>query len=285
MIKELHAPYMIILRGLEMFRLITDGELKYYTATEFEKTGLVRHCFTTRCGGVSQGDFASMNIRINCDDSRENILENYRIICSAIGTDYKNAVLSHQVHEDNIEIVGKKDCGNGLLIPQKFESCDALITADACVPLFVFGADCVPVCFLDTERRVIAAAHSGWKGTVAEICAKTVLKMTAEFGTNANDLRVAIGPSIGVCHFEVGDDVAEIFKEKFGGSVLEKHEKYHVNMQEAIKIQLCKIGVPEKNIVNSGICTYCNNDLFFSHRRTGARRGVGAAVIELKDGM
>lgn len=267
-----------------MFRLNTNGNLQYYTADEFEKTGMVRHCFSTRKGGVSKNEFESLNLRMNCGDSRENIIQNYRIICDEIGVDYRKLVLSKQVHSDEIHTVGKEDCGNGITKPQKFESCDALITAEPGVPLAVFGADCVPLYFLDTENRVIALAHSGWKGTVLEIGAKVVHTMGKRFNTKPENVIAAIGPSIGVCHFEVGDEVADIFRDKFGGGVLEKHEKYHVNMQKAIKIQLENSGVAEKNIIESGVCTYCNSELLFSHRKTAGKRGVMAAIMEIKEG-
>lgn len=265
-----------------MFRLKTDGTLKYYTVDEFEKTGLIKHCFTTRCGGVSTIEYSSMNLRMNSGDSRENVLKNYAIICNEIGVDSEKLVLSHQVHEDKIIKVSESDCGNGIIKPQKFASADALITAQPGVPLAVFGADCVPVVLLDTENAAIGLAHSGWRGTAACIAAKTVQKMIDEFNSDPKKIIAAIGPSIRVCHFEVGDEIADIFREKFGEDVLEKHEKYHVNMQKAIKLQLAEQGVPGENIIDSELCTFCNDDLFYSHRKTGNRRGVMAAIAEIR---
>lgn len=266
-----------------MFNLKTSGKLQYYTIDEFEKTGLVKHCFSTRNGGVSENEFKSMNLRINSEDKRENILQNYKIICDEIGINFENLVFSNQVHDDKIYIVGKADCGNGIIKEQKFESADALMTAEPGVPLAVFGADCVPIYFLDTKNRVIALAHSGWKGTVLRIGEKTVRKMNSEFDSKPEDILIGVGPSIKVCHFEVGDEIADIFRTEFGDAVLEKYEKYHVNLQEAIKIQLKNAGIPDKNIIDSGICTYCHGDLFFSHRKTGGKRGVMAALMEIKN--
>lgn len=265
-----------------MFSLKTNGDLQYYTIDEFEETGLVRHCFTTRNGGVSENEYRSLNLRMNCDDKKENILKNYKIICDEINVNFEDLVFSKQVHSDTIYVAGKTDRGNGITKPQKLDDADALITAECGVPLAVFSADCVPLYFLDTENRVIALAHSGWKGTVARIGEKTVRKMINEFSSKPENILTAIGPSIGVCHFEVGDEVAEIFRDEFGDSVLEKYEKYHVNMQKAIELQFKKCGIPDKNIVNADICTYCNSDLLFSHRKTNGRRGVMAAIMELK---
>lgn len=265
-----------------MFRLKENGQLKYYTVDEFEKTGLVKHCFTTRCGGVSENEYKSLNLRMHCDDKKENIYENYRIICDEIDVNFENLVFSNQVHCDTIYTVGKADMGNGITKPQKFDGADGLITNEPSVPLIVFGADCVPVFFLDVKKSVIALVHSGWKGTVLEIAGKCVEKMSAEFGTNPCDVLVAIGPSIGVCHFEVGDEVADVFREKFGEKVLEKYEKYHVNMQKAIRLQLEERGILRENIIDSGICTYCNSELLFSHRKTNGKRGVMGAIMELR---
>ena len=106
--------------------------------------------------------------------------------------------------------------------------------------------------------------------------------MIEEYSCCAEDILVGIGPSIGVCHFEVGDEVADVFRENFGDSVLEMHEKWHVNMQKAIRIQLLEKEIRNENIIDSDICTYCNSDLFFSHRRTGDKRGVMAGIMELK---
>ncbi len=265
-----------------MFRLKTNGDLQYYTIDEFERTDMVRHCFTTKRGGVSKNEYESLNLRMNCGDSMENIITNYRIICEEIGINYKNLVFSKQTHDDIIYTVGHGECGNGITLPQKFESADALITAERDVPLAVFAADCVPLYFLDTKNRVIALAHSGWRGTILRIGEKTVRKMIDEYNSKPQDILAAIGPSIGVCHFEVGDEVAEKFAAEFGSEVTEKYEKYHVNMQKAIELQLLSCGIYEKNIINSGICTYCESDLLFSHRETNGRRGVMAALMELK---
>ena len=265
-----------------MFTLETHGDLKYFKIDEFENTGLVRHCFSTRCGGVSKNEFSSMNLRINCDDKRENILKNYEIICNRIGVNFENLVFSNQVHCDTILSVGKNDMGNGIIKPQKWDGVDGLITNEPGVPLAVFAADCVPVFFLDPKKKVIALVHSGWKGTVLKISAKCVQKMVSEYLCDPADILIGIGPSIGVCHFEVGDEVADVFRDTFGEVVLEKQEKWHVNMQKAIELQLLEQGILEKNITQAGICTYCNHELLFSHRKTLGKRGVMAGIMELK---
>ncbi len=265
-----------------MFRLQRTGKVEYYTIDSFSDTGLVKHCFSTRRGGVSGGVYESMNLRQHCDDSKENIEKNFEILCSAIGIDKEDLVLSKQVHEDKIMNVGRGDRGNGIWKENKFKSADGLITDEPGVALVTFYADCVPLYFLDPKKKVIASVHSGWKGTVKRIGQKTVEKFAADYKSNPEDIIAAIGPSIQVCHFEVGRDVAEIFEKNFKSQVVEERgEKVFVNLQKAVAEQLLESGIRSENITDSKICTYCNWEMLFSHRKTGGRRGNLAAVSEL----
>jgi len=260
-----------------MFRLQKNGDIWYYTIDAFEKTGLVRHCFSTRRGGVSSNEFESMNLRFHCADPAENVQENFRRICGAVGIDSEKLVFSSQVHEDKIYIAKSGDCGNGIISPNPLESADGLMTAERGVPLVTFYADCVPLYFLDPVKKVIALSHSGWKGTVKRIGAKTVAKMTEAYGSNPADILAAVE-----CHFEVGQAVADIFREEFGEEVIRDYDaRPHVSLQKAVKKQLLAAGVPEKNITVADICTYCHHDLLFSHRQTGGKRGSLAALMEL----
>lgn len=264
-----------------MFRLIQKNGVDFYIIDEFEKTGVVKHCFSTKKGGVSSGIYESMNLRIHSEDSKDNIKENFGRLFNAVGMDLSKSVFSDQIHNDRIYDVTEKDCGKGLMKESDISDADGLITNVPGIPLVTFFADCVPLFFLDPIKKVAAVSHSGWKGTVKRIGMKTVMKMINEYGCKAENIITAIGPSIQVCHFEVGDDVAEIFKNEFGDNVLEKHGKYHVNMHKAIIKQFEECGIVPQNIINSDICTYCNSDSLFSHRKTNGRRGNMAAVIQL----
>ncbi len=264
-----------------MFNLIENNGLKYYKIDAFLKTGLVRHCFTTRMGGVSSGEFSSMNLRMNCDDDKNNIKKNFLIICDEIGVNFENLVFSNQVHGDIIYDVEQKDKGNGITKPNRLKSADGLITSESGIPLVTFYADCVPLFFLDPEKKVIALSHSGWRGTVKNIAAKTVNKMVRDYSSKPSDILAAIGPSIGECHFEVSDEVAEIFEDTEGGVTKKVNDKYYVNLQKTIENQLISSGIEEKNLTVANICTYCNSDLLFSHRKTNGKRGSLAAIMEL----
>lgn len=265
-----------------MFKLNRKNGVAYYTISSFEETGLVRHGFSTRVGGVSEGCYSSMNLRFHCDDTRENVLENYKIMAKTLGMDYEKLVLSKQVHEDIVHTVTDDDIGNGITTENKFDSADALITDKAGVGLVTLFADCVPLFFLDKRQKVIALAHSGWKGTVLRIGQKTIEKMKNDYESKAEDILTAIGPAIQECHFEVGDDVAEIFIREFGVDTAVRYgDKYHVNMPKAIEKQFKESGILPQNIDNCGICTYCESDLLFSHRKTNGKRGNLGAFMEI----
>lgn len=263
-----------------MFQKNQKGSFVYYTIPSFAETGLVRHGFTTRRGGVSSGCYESLNLRFHCEDTKENVLENFRLAAEGLEMDFERLVLSKQVHEDVVHTVTEADLGNGITRENRFTSADALITDQKHIPIVTLFADCVPLFFLDRRQGVIALAHSGWKGTVKRIGQKTVQKMKSEYGSRPEDILAAIGPSIQVCHFEVGDDVAEQFIREFGEETAVKYgDRYHVDMQKAILLQLQEEGI--RQVDDCGICTYCNSDLLFSHRKTNGRRGNMGAFMEL----
>lgn len=265
------------------------NNVKFYSFdifTEFEQRGLIKHAFSTKFGGVSTGVYATMNLHFR-NDTRENVLENYKRFCSAIDLDYKNVVFSDQIHEDKIYRVTSQDRGKGLLRKSDIKGIDALITNEKNVILTTFYADCVPIYLYDKLNNAIGIAHSGWRGTVKEIGIKTAKKMQQEFNTKFENLLIGIAPSISLCCFQVDETVCQEFKSKIPFShkyIFEDTEqgKYKIDLQEIIKQGFINIGVLEENIEISRICTKCNNDIFFSHRATGNDRGSLAGLISLK---
>lgn len=269
--------------------IVKNGELEYITFPKLDKTGLVANCFTTKMGGVSSGHNATMNLSFapEREDTRENVLENYRRICSAIGVDYKKCVLSKQTHTTNILIVTKKDAGKGIIVDRTYDNIDGLITNERGITLVTQYADCVPLLFLDPIKKVIATSHAGWRGTVMGMGYVTVNKMVEAFGCNPSDIIAAIGPSIGKCCFEVGKEVYDEFAkletiETNGILHDDKNGKYHIDLWEANKRFLIAAGVKEENIDITDLCTVCNSDFLFSHRATKGKRGNLAAMICLK---
>lgn len=269
----------------EAFKVIKKDGLVYLTIPVFENTGMVKHCFTTRIGGVSEGIYKSLNTSLEKDDPAENVHKNLERVCGTIGIDYKKLVLSHQTHKDIIRVVTEADIGKGITVPSDIKDTDGLMTNIPGIPLITFYADCVPLFFLDTKKRAIALSHSGWKGTVQKIGAKTIRQMAEVYGTKPEDCLAGIGPSIGLECFEVGPEVVEEFKANFDNweefTEPFRDGKYKIDLWKANKLMLIAQGVPEKNITVSGFCTRCNEELFFSHRRDKGRTGSMSAIIEL----
>ena len=242
------------------------------------------HCFTTRFGGVSRGALSSMNLAIKLDETDENVTRNFEILGDALGFGIEDLVLTRQTHSDMVRVVGRSDC-NGCF-HRDYPECDALVTNDPGVALTVFTADCTPILFHDPLTGAVGAAHAGWRGTAAAIAAKTVETMVREFGCKAENIRAAIGPNIGFCHFETDADVPNAMLAAFGEEVRpfirKAEEKYYVNLKEINALILRRAGV--RHIEISEDCTMCQPDRFWSHRVTGGNRGSQGAIIVCKEG-
>lgn len=242
----------------------------------------VPHCFSTRFGGVSEGDLSSLNLGTHRGDDPNNVIENYRILGEAVGFDPMNTVFTKQIHSDIVERVGTSHRGRGLFREVE-EGCDGLVTNEKDVVLTVFSADCTPILFFDPVAKAIGAAHAGWRGTAAGIAAKVVEKMSAEFGSDPKNIRAAIGPCISQCCFETHRDVPDAMIESLGEEakayILPKGEKYLVDLKGLNALWLHRVGVEQIHIAKE--CTACEPDRFWTHRRVGNARGSLAAMITL----
>lgn len=264
----------------------------FYTFPLLEKAGVL-HGFSTKLGGVSTGDCASMNLSFHRGDNSESVMENHKRFAKAVGYDYRNLVFSDQVHTTNIRVVKAEDKGKGIIRESDIKETDGLITQDKDVVLMTFFADCVPLFFYDPVKETVGLSHSGWRGTVMKMGQCTVEAMKREFQTKPEDLYVVIGPSICQSCYEVSEDVAEEFKKSFRPEhyesiLMEKeipaekgHKKYQLDLWQANKIILEDAGILTEHIQISGMCTCCHKDELFSHRATNGRRGNLAAVITL----
>lgn len=271
----------------ENLHIIEKGDLKYITFPSLCADG-VKHAFSTRFGGVSEGIFSTMNLSFSRGDSDEKVLENYKIICSALGVDYNKCVLSKQTHTTNIRIVAPADIGKGIIKERDFDDVDGLITNIPGVTLVTQYADCVGLLFYDPIKKVIAASHAGWRGTVGEIGRKTVEKMHEAFGSEPSDILAAIAPSIGKCCFEVDTPVYEEFirlqNVDLNRIIDDKgNGKYNIDLWECNRQILINAGVLASNISVTDLCTKCHSDIFFSHRATQGKRGNLAAFICLDE--
>lgn len=262
-----------------------DG-LVYISFPKLDREPYVVAAFSTRLGGVSEGKYSTMNLSFSNGDDARNVTENYNRFFKAVGLDPKRAVFSKQTHTKNIKIVTKNDIGKGYLTPVDYTDVDGLITNIKGVSLVTHYADCVPLLFYDKENGVIAASHSGWRGTVQKIGAETVSKMSEHFGSDPKNIICAIGPCIGKCCYEVdgpvfrGIDSIDTVDSK---SVLtEKSDgHYMLDLVNTNRQILIGAGILPENIDCSDICTCCNSEFLHSHRATNGERGINAAVISL----
>lgn len=261
------------------------GEVPYYTFPAFDAVPFVRHGFSTRLGGVSGGDCASMNLSYSRGDSPAAVRENFERFCAAIGVKAGNVVVSAQEHHTEIRNVTAADRGRGVTREKGYADIDGLLTDEPDVVLCTQYADCVPLFFLDPVRRVVGTSHAGWKGTAARIGAVTVERMRRDYGCRPEDILAGIGPSIGFCCFEVDSPVWEVFAgmEEFGDRCGREDGggKYHVNLWEINRRSLLAAGLREENITVTDLCTRCHADVFWSHRATGGRRGNLGGFISL----
>lgn len=268
----------IIVHQKDSLQYIEFSNLKKYH-------NMLTHCFTTRLGGVSTGECASLNLSFNRNDLRENVLDNYHIIAEAIGVDFDKMVLSNQVHDKRIWYVEEADAGKGLTRESNITGYDGLTTNIPGIPLVTFYADCVPVIILDPVKKAVTSIHSGWKSTLLNISLEGLKMMKDRYNSNMKDLQVAVGPSICKSCFEVGKEVYQEFigAHPWCGEFIEsRNGKYYIDLQRIIRRELTNGGVDPANILISDVCTKCNNDMFFSYRGDKAKTGSLAAIVMLK---
>lgn len=253
----------------------------YFYFPLLENSGLVSHGFSTRLGGVSRGCYESMNLSPTKADSPENVRENYRRLCAALGVDEHKTVLSRQTHTTNVRKVTEEDWGKGVFRERDYDQVDGLMTDVPGTVLVTFYADCVPLYFLDPVHRAVAVSHSGWRGTAAGMGARTLEAMREAYGTRPEEVLAAIGPSIcGDC-YEVGEEVAE----HFSPSCLRKNERgrWQLDLWEANREVLLQAGIRPEHLAVTDVCTRCNPDIFYSHRVMGEQRGIMGALIALRE--
>ncbi len=264
------------------------NQVVYLTFPLLSGTGLVRHLFSTRIGGVSKGIYSSMNLSYTRGDEKAAVDENFKRIAEVFNSSPEQMVFSKQTHTTNVRLVTKEDCGKGSVRPADYDDVDGLITNVPGIILCTFYADCVPLYFVDVKNKAIGLAHSGWRGTVNKMGEQVLKKMQEAYGTRPEDVTAAVGPSICQNCYEVGEEVADAFKESFGeewryllrdGAM---EGKYQLDLQEANRRILAGAGIPKEQIAVTDICTCCNSGLLFSHRASKGKRGNLGAFLELR---
>lgn len=253
-----------------------------------EQTGIVEHCFTTRLGGVSEGVCSSLNLSFSRGDDPVAVMENYRRVAEVFGKTTGDFVCTDQTHTTNVLRVGKDEKGYGVTREKPYTDVDGLITNEPGVILSTFYADCVPLYFVDPVNKAIGLSHSGWRGTFGRMGQKTLEAMAAAFGTKAEDVYAAIGPSICQDCYEISEDVADYFYTEFpshGEEILinKGNGKYQLDLWKTNEIVLLEAGVKPEHLAVTNICTCCNADVLFSHRASQGKRGNLAAFLMLKE--
>ncbi len=269
------------------------------------------HGFSTRIGGISRAYCVEnapgeLNLGFTASDSRENVLENRMLLAEALTGKRSTPLISlRQFHSNLVVVAGEKDAGRSPVLKT-----DGVITATPGLLLAIQTADCIPVLVADRKRRVVAAFHAGWRGTVKRIVELGVGRMRLEFGSRPEDMVAAIGPGVGQCCYAVGEEVLsefesqftyarELFREVFDSDPVRK--KYpmlfltqrapghspigpamHLDLIEANRRQLLDAGLKPAAISITGGCTSCHAGLFFSHRASKGHAGRMMSVIGIR---
>lgn len=261
-----------------LFKNIED---RVYLKSEIlSKIDTAEHFFTTKTGGYSNGKITGLNLGFRVGDNPDSVKRNYIQISQDFGIPFKKITAAKQVHSADIRIVTETECGYGVNHLDKTFEADGLITNCKNIPIMVFYADCVPILLIDETVGVIAAIHSGWRGTVAKIARTAVLLMNEKFGAQPQNIKAAIGPSIGKCCFETGEEVASNFEDAFVSCLPEG--KFKVDLWGANKQMLLETGLSSNNIEILQMCTMCHHELLYSYRAHGGATGRMGALIMLK---
>ena len=261
------------------FEELNEGGLVFMRSTLIP----ARHAFTTRYGGVSRGEFSSLNLGSNRGDDPEDVRENYRRVCALMGAGIDDCAVTKQVHGNTVRVVMEAD--RHVCMSNVPYEADGLVTNTRGLPIMCFVADCVPALLCDWENSVIAAVHCGWRSSVADILGETVKKMCA-LGARPESIHAAMGAAIGRCCFETDDDVPQAVEKYLDGDTEGLFDrradgKTMVDLRAANARRLIQLGLKAENIDLSQECTMCSHEKYWSHRYTKGRRGSQAAAIVL----
>ena len=241
-----------------------------------EEVGIV-HAVSTRLGGVSHPPYESLNLSLSVADQPERVVENRRRFAEALDWDPDRLVNSRQVHGADV-----------LAVDDEFSSAAPLARGDIQITdrtgwlLTLRFADCVPIVLAHPARRAVALVHAGWRGTQIEAVATAVAALRQRFEADPAGIWAGIGPSIGPCCYQVGEEVASQFATRPFGIVRESHARPHLDLWELNRHALLTAGVPGGQIETAGICTRCHADRYFSHRAHGYPAGRFSAAIGLR---
>lgn len=227
----------------------------------------VLYAMSTRMGGVSLPPYDSLNLGQNTDDSVQNVETNRKRFFDALDLPIQQISLPQQVHSKNVRIVDK---------PGQHSQTDGLITSTPEVALIIQVADCLPIALVDPAKNVIGLVHAGWKGSQLGIGASAVQMMVKEFGCHPTDISGFLGPSIGPCCYEVGNEFFDYFPSQY---IINQR----LNLWLFNHDQLVAAGLLSEKVQISRICTKCHSNWFYSHRGSGGKAGRMMATLMIKD--
>lgn len=241
----------------------------------------IKHCYTLNANNFDVAGNDDMEIK------KDNVLANYKIISNELGLDYNNIIRPYQTHTDVVEsIENSYNCIQ--IFPKEYRNVDGLVTNKTNIILSLSYADCIPLFFYDPIKKVIGNIHSGWKGTLKKIGQKAVYKMIEKYNCKPEDIICCIGPSIRKCHFEVDEDVKELFYKEFKytnktDDIIIKKDKSKYNIDTVLinEIILQEAGLKKENIIDSKLCTVCNANYMHSYRVNAENAGRNTGVITL----
>jgi YfiH family protein len=231
------------------------------------------HGFPERTGGVSTGPRTSLNLGVRWGDDAENVAVNRRRLAEHAGYDPSQLQIMRHVHGTDVWTVGEPVSDDATF--------DGLVCDRVGPVLAAFAADCIPILFAEPDARICGAAHAGWRGTVAGV-ARNVIARMASLGARPERIRVALGPSIGPCCFEVGPEVVAAFTDALGdlpGMVVAGPRKDHIDLRVATRAVVERAGVAPDHVDDRPPCTQCEAERFFSYRRDGKEGGMHMAFI------
>jgi len=241
--------------------------MKFYQSKLLNNYTAISHRFTTK---------KDKNLAFHVNDVEADVIHNHQVLANDLGYHLNTLVHMKQIHSNDVVIVTKK---HDFFHPP---TCDALITNEKNIPLMVMVADCTPLLFYDKQKNTIAVAHAGRAGAFKNIVKNVLQTFTKDFKADISDIIISIGPSIGVCCYEVGKEIYKEAKElNLDFAIAVQSERYFLDIRKILKKQLLEAGVVEKNIEISSLCNACNTQDFYSYR---VEKGTGrfAGVIFLK---
>ena len=246
---------------------------------EYNTSGNIRAFSTYR--GKGSDNYAEFNITHYCGDTEGHVAECRLELCKELGIEDKGLILPRQTHGNRVICIDREFTEQSKKRQTELlYGMDAIITDIPRTCIGVSTADCIPILLYDDTRKVIAAVHAGWRGTVADIVKECISTMHSRYGCLANDIKAIIAPGISIDAFEVGDEVYAAFAEAgFPMTRIAKRypagqgEKWHIDLWEANRLLMIDAGIKENNITITGICTYTNHEDFFSARRLGINSG------------